>query len=342
MYAVEARIPLERHIGWDYAPEELQTSDGWTLTLHRMKPRQPRTSTPVLLIHGHATTAWMFFGAKYGGIAGALLADGRDVWAVELRGSRATHHRNGSTRVRIADKLSIDIPTVLEHIAQTTGCSAIDAVGHSLGGVLLYLRALKSGPTLLRRMVTVASPQTIPHAMIPAPLRSRMGRRMASQLGRFPLSSITSRLWRRAQVSWMPHHFDPDFNGTVYRNFYRWGVADVYGAELGELLAWIANGNYDELTDAPTPTGRRLSVPTRFLVGAADGLIPTEHVEDTFRNIGGPESDFHVLGKHTGYQHNYRHADILLADSVYRDVGPLVVDWLSHGLQTRKRALTAA
>ena len=76
---------------------------------------------------------------------------------------------------------------------------------------------------------------------------------------------------------------------------------------------------------------RRLPMPTRFLVGAADRLTTPEAVAHAFETIGSQYCELYVLGQESGVPHDYRHTDLLLADDLHRDVSPLVVDWLSRG-----------
>lgn len=336
MLTDETHPDFPTHLQRVYSREQVETRDGWRLTLHRVRPVQSRSAIPipVVLVHGHANSAWIYFAGPGGGIAGNLAAAGRDVWAVELRGSQQTSHRNGSASVRISDKLGIDLPTLFGHVTRRARSPKVDAVGHSIGGTLLCLGALSDPAWPVRRAVVLASPLRIPRRAVPGILRGRAARLLAGCLGRVPLSGLVARLSDRFEPTWMPVHFHPDnAEERVFRAFLRSGMTDVYGSELTELLAWIHRGDHRTLLPAGTLLRRpRLETPTRFLVGSEDRLSPPDAVRRSWQIIGSPRCEFVEIGRRSGFQRDYRHLDLLLGSRAQRDVTPLIVDWLERDL----------
>ncbi len=322
---------------WTYESLRLPTDDGWSLAVHRLQPLRPVSSVPVVCIPGHGTTAWTIFGGERGGLAGALAASGRDVWLLDPRGCGDSIHTENPGDVRVRDKLWVDLPHFLDLVERETGCSQVDAVGHSLGGVLIYLKALVGHRPRFRRAVTLGSPLRIERAVLPPLLRTRATGVLAGRLGRIPLSKLTGRLGDRMPKSWMPIHFDPrHMCGSRFQRFLQSGIADVYGAELSELVQWIRTGCPFEMVSRPRPRdGRRLPMPTRFLVGAADKLTTPDAVAHAWRTVGSSDCELHVLGTSAGSRRDYRHTDILLGDHVHEEVSPLVVDWLQRELNER-------
>lgn len=303
------------------------TRDGWRLALRRFQPAVLADDVPVLCVHGHATNGWSWYGGPGGGVVGALTAAGRDVWAIDLRGAASSSGPRRGASVRIADKASVDLPTAIEAVLARTGATGIDLVGHSLGGVMIYLLGLAGHPVAarVRRAVTVGSPLAVPSGVVPAPLRARAAARAVGLLGRLPVCGIAASFGRHAPMSALPTHFDPArMDAATYAGFMRHGVCDVFGAELSELSAWVRARDARVLWPGLSTGGApgRLPFPTRFLVGADDGLTTAPSVAMTHRVIGGEASDLHVLP-------GYRHADILVGRDARADVGGLVGEWLA-------------
>lgn len=314
---------------WTYSQEVIATPDGWRLNVHRFRPNRVSSKVPVALIPGHATTAWTYFGGERAGMAGALAATGRDVWVLDPRGSGASRHPKPRTPVRISDKLSQDLPAFFRHLLDNTGAEQLDVVGHSLGGVLIYLHALSQASNIFRRAVTLGAPLRIPRAGVSPLLRARVTESVAEKLGRVPLGRFTERIAKRVGVRWMPVHFDPSgIAPDAFEGFLRSGVCDVYGPELAELIRWIRTGEISALNGTLRLERSRLPMPTRFLVGAGDILTTPESVRHAYEKIGGKGCDLHVLGRETGARHDYRHADALLGYGARYEVAPLIIDWL--------------
>jgi alpha-beta hydrolase superfamily lysophospholipase len=319
---------------WAYEDSLVDTDDGWRLRVHRLRPLRPQSGVPVVCVPGHGTTAWTFFGTERGGIAGALAAAGRDVWLLDPRGAGESRHRRRRSPVRVQDKLWIDLPAFLRHVMRATGSREVDALGHSLGGVLVYLGALVGEAARFRRAVTLGSPLRIDRAALPPLLRTKMTGAVAGRLGRVPLSGLVSRIEERMEMSWMPAHFDPDHTDPArFQAFLRHGITDVYGPELSELVRWLRTGCPFEMVSRPRPEdGRRLPMPTRFIVGAEDRLTTPHAVRHAFDTIGSERCEYVVLGRAHGTERDYRHADILIGNHVHAEVAPLVLDWFDREL----------
>jgi len=302
------------------------TRDGWRLRLERFTPHVYSDRTPVLCVHGHATTGWTWRGGPGGGLVGALVDAGREVWTVDLRGSTGSLPPRRGAPVRIADKIGVDLPAVLGHVLAHAGTERLDLVGHSLGGVMIYLLGLSGHPLAprVRRVVTVGSPLSAPGAKVPSALLGRAASAVVGRVRRLPVCGLAARLGRHAPRGAFPTHFAPGaLDERAFEGFMRHGVSDVYGPELVELAAWLREGDARTLLPGLS-TGRpptRLPFPTRYIVGADDGVTTADSVTATQLVLGG---DLQVLP-------GYRHADILIGRRIREDVAPLVVSWLAAG-----------
>ncbi len=329
---------------------EVTTDDGWRLLLRRFPPRAEVPSgsagatasrapalPPVLMVHGHANSGWIWYGPRHGGLAGALADAGRDVWVAELRGNPGTEPTGGSARradVRFSAKLRHDLPALTAAILEATAARQLDAVGHSLGGVLLMLRALGADTDggAIRRLVVLSSPLHL-EGGVPRWLSSAPFRALSRRLGRVPLGALGAKGGAALSMRAMGAHVDPRLlDHETFRAFLRHGLADTFGPELEEVLAWVRTGDPRVFSD-PSLVGRpfrRLPVPTRFLVGAGDTLTTPAAARDAYEHLAGAEADFRIIGGATGARGDYRHADLLIAPSARLDVAPHVNEWLAR------------
>ncbi|MEL6345138.1 MAG: alpha/beta fold hydrolase, partial [Myxococcota bacterium] len=218
------------------------TEDGWELVVYRDRPRRLSTSVPVLLLHGLASTSECWYGGRGGGIGTSLAHAGRDVWAVELRGGPDSQPPGRRRAWRMSEKLHLDVPAVIDFVREQTGEDQIDAVGHSMGGILLTLHTLTRQRSAIRRLVTIGSPLTLEQRILPRLLRSRFGEGVARALGRVPLRALSSQFSAVLPARLLPTHFEPALaERTTVRGVYARQVADVFGQELSELVRWIAD-----------------------------------------------------------------------------------------------------
>lgn len=308
------------------------TPDGWQLLLYRDRPRTTHAATPVLLLHGLASTPDCWYGGHTGGIGTALAESGRDVWSLELRGGPHSQHATDPTGVRMSDKLTHDIPAAIAYILKQTGQAVLDAVGHSMGGVLLTLHTLITPTTPLRRLVTIGSPLALDKSTIPLVIRNQLGERLARQLTRVPLKLLSARLSRLIPTRLLQTHFEPSLaRRSTVRQTLTHHVSDVFGSELEELVRWITTADFAALLpEGARRHHTRLPIPTLMMVGANDRLTTARAVTDTHAAVGAEHTELHVIGRQSGYEFDYRHFDVLVGGRIGSEVTQHVSDWLEH------------
>jgi pimeloyl-ACP methyl ester carboxylesterase len=308
----------------------IETEDGWELVMFQDRPRHCRSTVPVFLLHGLASTTECWYGGRSGGIATALAEAGREVWTLQMRGGPFSKHPDRFETVRMSDKLRHDVPTAIRYILEQSGQDTLDAVGHSMGGILLSLYALSSTAAPIRRLVTIGSPLTLDRAVLPRFIRNRFGRAIAQQLRHVPLQFLSERFSWLIPARLVPTHFCPQLaDRPTTRQVLQKQVSDLFGSEMAELVDWISRSDARVLlSDGLKLSHRRMPVPTRFIVGARDSLTSPEAVSRTFHRIGASDSDLHILGTEQGYRHDYRHFDVLVGGKEASEATGLVLDWL--------------
>ena len=144
---------------------EFQTADGWTISVFRYLPHTEPVAgrPPVLLGHGLMMNRASWALSPDGSMIEALRSRGHDVFAVEYRGARssrgpADQGEERRWRYGVEDIANHDLPAVIDGVCALVGSDRVNWVGHSMGGILIYLYAARSGCQRLGRVVTLGSP----------------------------------------------------------------------------------------------------------------------------------------------------------------------------------------
>ena len=119
----------------------LQAADGCRLAY---RSGGPADGTPVILLHGMAGRS-----DTWDGVAGALIAAGRKVIALDLRG----HGRSARAASYPLSDFSADVTTLLDQLE----LAQVDLVAHSLGG-FVALSVAAQQPTRVRRLLIEDAP----------------------------------------------------------------------------------------------------------------------------------------------------------------------------------------
>ncbi len=317
-----------------YREHRFTTPDGFELGLYRCAPEGDRDALgrPVLLLPGVGSNRYGFGVAPGATLPEALAAAGRDAWLLDFRGSRSSRWTGaGRPPVSIDHKLVLDLPSAIAEVRRLTGAAALDLVGHSLGGLLVYL--LLGGPAApaIGRAVTVCTPARAADFAGPAaallraparalsPVAARLPGLMVDRLARLPGPLPHLAAFRQ-------HILVGSMDAALRRAYFAHGVEDMPGGDLAQIMRWIA---HDGLVDAAGQRyDERLPAVTRpllVLAASRDGLIPVPAVQAAFERLGSRDKDLRIVGRRHGASRDYAHADVLLAPSAARDVyGPIV------------------
>ena len=320
--------------------EQIPTPDGATIELRRVPIPSAATRAdlpPVLLVHG--------LGANHRNqdlhpdfsLARYLAARGRDVWLLTLRSGLRPRTWADRQRVRFGAMVENDLPIAVRGVLERTGSKAIDYVGFSMGGMLLYAAIGRSVPVeSIRRVVIVGSPgrvgvarwlrpllRRVPRALVPT-MRFRLGAAgfaFASEWMRTPFHSFTINpgnvskgITRAAMMNLIE-----DIPGPLYADFVEWAGADgEIRTSRGAALAGLSD----------------VGTPALFLAGTADKLAPIPSVRRAFeawgKNLPQTTKRFVTVGRTNGQAHDYGHGDLAIGTSVAVDLFAPIADFLEQ------------
>ncbi|MFK7998897.1 MAG: alpha/beta fold hydrolase [Polyangiales bacterium] len=318
--------------------ERRRASDGGLYELRRVNDSS--AGPPVLLVHGIAVNHRSVDALPEVSMARQLESEGHDVWLLTLRSGVPERWWEILLRrrraVRFEAMARYDLPEAIERICVLSGARAVDYVGYSMGGMLLYA-ALAAGALSnerVRHAALVGSP-----GRVESPLP---GIRLIARIPRWCVPRLPLRLYGHAlafaadfmetplhRLLANPRHLGPGFAARAMINM----VEDIPASLAADFARWLAgDGAVTLKTGDPVLAGlARVTIPALFIAGAADHIAPPESVRAAFE-AWGRENDvakrFVLLD---AVDAPYGHTDLVLGISAARDVFPLVAGHIRHG-----------
>ncbi len=326
---------------------EATTDDGWTLSLYRYPPApgSPPRPVPVLLGHGVHMNRRSWALSEDGSLPTALAARGHDVFVAEYRGTASSRPPEGVGRwdYGLMDHARSDLPALIEATCRASGSPHVSWVGHSMGGMLVYLHCALRGSSALHRVATLGSPVRF----------SSWGR-----LGDILLSCADwwLRLRPRAQV------VGASFLGLPVLVFLRGLLLRLLlnprhlGRRETARLCWSALENVSSgvvrpfvalnLRDQDLCPGvsedregllkgglDQLKAPLLVISGSLDGIAPPRAVEPAYHRAGSTEAAYVELGSDVDRSTEdppFGHCDLISGRAALTRVLPILVEWLEE------------
>lgn len=330
-------------IAMEYAERHrIETPDGAAIELYRLPPSgiditTHRHATPVLCVHGIGIDHRNNDMVPQVSIARHLREQGHDVWLLRLRSGGTSRAFGHGRKVRFRTMAAHDVPLGIAGVLERTGSAALDYVGFSMGGMLLYagLSTRSIDPTQLRKVVILGSPARvgqyvplkglltrIPAPLVP-PLPLRLGSRMSAFAAEWFGTPIHDLVYNAKNVdrgiagpAMMTIEDIPGPLNVDFLSFIRRGIVHIDGKDVAEGL-------------------RDVRVPVMFFAGARDRLAPPESVRVAFESWGAQyegetiDKQFVLLAKNSGSADDYGHGDLAIGRSAKTDIFEPVARFLA-------------
>jgi len=324
------------------------TEDGWLLTLHRYRPAAGAPPREVPLVLGHGInmnrTAWGLSNKR--SLARALAARGHDVFVAEYRGESSSRPplRGEDAGQRWAyslmDHARYDLPAIIDVAARLGGSEKVSWIGHSMGGLLLYLYVALHGDERMHRVVTLGSPVRL--GKWPLPARQLMGIAQGHLRNRGTIPMVLGAffalpliyLFPRQTLWWTLHR--PHATRSEAVALCTAALEDVSNGVSGFFLE-MSRDRKEVCPDEGADTGgfepgglRRLTVPLLVVSAELDGLAPPKIVEPAFHRAGSEYAAFVRLGDPDGDgpAPPFGHCDMISGDAALTYVLPLLAAWI--------------
>jgi pimeloyl-ACP methyl ester carboxylesterase len=319
--------------------EELATPDGARFVLRRV-PRPASApaleAPPVLLVHGLGVNHRNQDLTEQSSLARHLAALGRDVWLLTLRSGLVARSSAERRRVRFDAMVDHDVPLAVAGVLSRTGAEALDYVGFSMGGMLLYAALGRTVPAAsVRRVVIFGSPGEV---RVAAPIRALVRLLPRALVPAFHFRFL-SRLFAFASEWFGATPFHVSVNArNLPRGITRTAlvniVEDVPGPLNADFAAFASAGGPIRAKGEPALDGlARLDVPVLFFAGAGDKIAPAPTVRVAFdawaRERPETPKRFVVLGRAHGHREDYGHGDMAIGTHVVEEIFPSLVAFLA-------------
>lgn len=267
----------------------------------------------VLMIHGTIENGRIFYNHKGKGLGSFLARQGFDVYVLDLRGrglsqpAIARGHQHGQY-----ESIFEDIPRAMGLVkARTT--QPFHCVAHSWGGVLLMASLIRHPQWIehINRQLLIGTKRTI---RVHNPQR-----------------------WLKIDVFW--YRLAPliaKLKGYLPAKQLGIGADNETRTTLDDISHWVRDNDWlDRLDgfDYQRAAQNLLLPPTWFVTGQSDNVLG--HYRDMCNFID--ELDMQnqprsLLGKESGYRHDYGHIDILTHENCPQDHFPQFSRWLHSGV----------
>lgn len=330
------------------------TDDGWTLSLHRFLPKDGAIAQPYPLVLAHGLNmnrgSWAL--GSRASLIEALTARGHDVFTLEYRGTSGSRPGSGKRwTYTIDDHIDRDIPAFLREIERLTGSPQVHWIGHSMGGMLLYLYAGRHGGQKIRRAVTLGSPIRLSlRRGIPKALGGMVTRalytwlRVPLRLGSFftlPFSIALCRLTMGRFLN--PAHLSLREVAALCSS----ALEDVSGPIYGVFVDLATSRKHlcppkDSGLPGLDPGGlAALEAPLLVVSGESDRIAPPGAVELAFDRAGSEQAAYICLGRggEGASTPSFGHCDLVSGNAAITWVLPLLADWFESDLPTAPAAL---
>ncbi|MDQ7783388.1 MAG: alpha/beta fold hydrolase [Desulfomonilaceae bacterium] len=316
-----------------------RTSDGRRLAVHRYQPSEKAAGFPVILCHGLGGNLHCFDLQGAPSPAQFLKKAGRDVWALELRGSGSSDRpgvwiSNVPHSWGFDDHLEYDVPAAIDYVLERTGAPAVHWVGHSMGGMLAEAYLSRRNDHRIASATAIGSPADFSKILRPV-FDGLMGLRWVLRLLPFaPMTymaklvvPIVHRLPPAVQGLFHPPNIDP----VVAKRIVAVGSPMLIPSELWLDLAWFLEKGYpaDKNGEPYLKNLPHSTVPLLLISGSKDVMAPPASVCGASQpGYDQGERQCVTCGRDAGCKEDYGHIDLLIGKDAETEVYPVILDWL--------------
>lgn len=284
--------------------------------LHLRRIHRAGAGDAVLMVHGAMSNGRIFYSSSGKGLSHFLAQAGFDVYVLDLRGRGGSTPPIGrGTRHGQTESIRDDLPAAHAAIRDLRGDVPVHWVAHSWGGVLMHSCLLRH-PQLLAEVKS---------CVYFAAKRSIHVRNWSKFLQVDLFWNRLARLIIRVA-------------GYLPARTLRIGIDNESDKSHAQCMHWARVAPWIDSDDAFDYAAAASSVslpPTLYLAAADDPCLGHRDDVRRFRDESGRHrSRLHLLGRETGYLHDYDHASMLTHPDAVTDHFPLVAEWLAghHGV----------
>jgi len=317
---------------------EARTDDGWRIGLIHYRPAS-RKGLPVLLVHGVVNNGRVLDIDAEHSLARWFAAQGRETFVINLRGTRHSDQpdakRGRRENYTIDTYVRQDLTAAVRAVLAATGAPSLDMVGHSMGGQLVFMYLVLGAEGVNSAATMGAQARFDPIGDVEQNSRRlimRLGRRLG---GTVPASTIVR------SVAPVHGEFEGPFEQAgrqasnvrveTWKKFMANGVDNASREVFVQMSSWVERNTILSADGALDYSARLGTVRTPTLVvgGKLDWMAPIFEVRATYDQLGGPKRLF-IAAEENGFQHDYGHGDLVMADRARLEVWPRLLEFFDE------------
>jgi pimeloyl-ACP methyl ester carboxylesterase len=308
----------------------LLTEDKSFVCLHHY----PAEGPAILMVHGIASNSNFWDVSPTLSVAKYFQDKGYDVWTLDERGHGEAQQSPTGKRLKgawaVDDYGYYDIDAAIKFIMEK-GHTAVHYFGHSLGGIVLAPYIERHGDASLSSVVILSSPMDFQN---PDGRMKLSGVFMALSPRRFNIQRYAkwAAVFKKSPFKIDDLLFSPDSMSVVQRRtMYKTVVSPLNRQELLQLRKGMKDGEIKTLDGAPYPELlNSLESPTLVIAGQGDQIAPSERVKAYYSSIGSTDKVWMNAGVESGYSLDYGHLDILISDTAFQEIIPILHQWVEN------------
>ncbi|MDP2270723.1 MAG: alpha/beta fold hydrolase [Archangium sp.] len=311
-----------------------KTDDGWEISLTRYKAVGEIKGFPVVLCHGISANERNMDLDEQHSMARWIASQGREAWTVSLRGTGtsdtidAEHKRPGP--IYFDDYWRHDLPAVIDYVKRTSGASAIDYAGHSMGGMVLYAY-LSQGGQGVHAAATMGSPTRLDWGTGMESLLKTLGPVFVSPESMIPsgVGALLASPFQGAMEDgpFQRFFYNPQSTETeTWRRLMVYGTAPVSGGTALQLISLMDTGQFqtfDGKIDLRADMAK-ITTPVLVVAGRLDRIAVAPAVKDGYRALGGPK-EWLLMTRANGSRGEYGHMDMVIGERASTELWPKVL-----------------
>lgn len=318
-----------------------RTEDGWRLAFHHYRPAGEIKGLPVILCHGLSANRYVFDLPDAPSLARFLRGRGRDVWAVELRGSGMSdcpglRASDVPYSWHFEDHLLRDVPAAIRCVLERTGASAVHWVGHSMGGMLILAHLASHPQSPIASAVAVGSPIDFAQMGSPLVVGLLKIKKLVAFLTIFPVPFLGK------TFAPLAYQLPGVLLGLFHKSNLQPAVARRILALASQIVSpstlWLDFGRFVENRQFGLSCERSYlegldasTVPILVTAGSKDLIAPPAAVlpSDEFTENGERRACV-TFGRGFACGEDYGHLDLLVGTRVEAEVYPRILAWITE------------
>lgn len=311
----------------------VKTKDNWDIALSAYTPKDKISKPyPVLLCHGLGSNRLAYNLDEEHSLALFLVAQGYDVYAVDLRGQGLSQKPDVNSKDKKWDwgfneYAYEDLPVVLDEVLTLSGKDKLHYIGHSMGGILLYCLQGMNSELPIQSGMTIGSTLNYHNSKTAFNLIAKL-KPLTALINKAPIhlsALLSSKLSgiSRAFIDTLyvcPENVETKNYQKLMENAMQPTTAKVL-AELALAINGEGMKNPDGVLYEELLKKQGYSFPILAISGARD----TQCSPEAAARFG---TDWQSFGRRYGHNYNYGHMDLISGENAPTEVWPSIKSWL--------------